>query len=529
MPFVEIYDTTLRDGAQGEGISFSLADKIKLALQLDKLGVHYIEGGWPGSNPKDEAFFHMISERRLTSAKIAAFGATRKPGGRPETDSNIQMIVSTRAPVATLFGKSWDLHVFEALATTLEENLIMIRDSVAYLKSRGKEVIYDAEHFFDGYKNNPVYALATLAAACEGGADRIVLCDTNGGSLPHEIGQIVRLVSEQISIPYGIHAHNDGELAVANSLAAVEAGATQVQGTLNGYGERCGNANLCSIIANLSLKMGCETIPAENLAMLSAVSRYASELANVHHLSNQPFVGESAFTHKGGIHVSAVQKNPRTYEHIPPEAVGNKRKAVVSELSGVSNLVYKYKDLNLPVDKDSPKSRRLLEEIKALENQGFQFELAEGSLELLMRKVFEDYRVPFDLESLKVIIQKEGQSVTSEAVIKMKVGNEVVHTAAEGKGPVGAIDNALRKVLERFYPAIKDMYISDFKVRILDGSYGSESFVRVILETSNGKSSWGTLGVSANIVEASWQALVDSMAYGLLKAGRENDTAGTGR
>jgi 2-isopropylmalate synthase len=520
---VQIYDTTLRDGAQGEGVSFTLEDKIKVALQLDKIGVHYIEGGWPGSNPKDEAFFARITDYKLKKAKIAAFGSTRKPGVTPECDISLQAIISTKAPVATIFGKSWDFHVREALCTTLDENLKMIRESAAYLKGQGKEVVYDAEHFFDGYKNNPEYALATIKAAQEGGADIVVPCDTNGGSLPEEIRQIITTVLAYITVPVGIHVHNDGEMAVANTITAVLAGASHVHGTVNGYGERCGNANLCSIVPNLAFKLGMKTVPEESLVNLTELSRYVGELTGMRPSNNQPFVGESAFTHKGGVHVSAIQKNSRTYEHLPPELVGNKRKVLVSELSGLSNLFYKYQELSMALDNPTEESRRLLEEIKEMENRGFQFELAEGSFELLIHKAFCNYRLPFALESLRIIVEKkEDGPVSAEAVIKMRVGDQIVHTAAEGKGPVNAIDNALRKALERFYPVIKETRMTDYRMRVLDGREGTGSPVRVLVETSDGRCSWGTVGVSRNIVEASWQALVDSIAYAVLKSGQDS-------
>ncbi|MBM7853891.1 2-isopropylmalate synthase [Desulfohalotomaculum tongense] len=519
MAAVKIYDTTLRDGTQGEGISLSVEDKIKIALKLDAMGFHYIEGGWPGSNPKDMEFFRKISRYNLTHATITAFGCTRKPGTAVERDVNLNAILQSGVKAAAIFGKSWDFHVTQALNTTLEENLAMIEQSVAYLKKHGLEVIYDAEHFFDGYKANREYALATVEAAQRGGADTVVLCDTNGGTMPCEVQEIIADVKTRIHRPLGIHAHNDCELAVANSMVAVRAGAAQVQGTVNGYGERCGNANLCSIIPNLAFKYNVTSIPRENLVHLTEMSRYVSEVANVNPNPHQPYVGASAFAHKGGIHVSALLKEASTYEHIQPEQVGNKRRVLVSELSGVSNLFYKYKEMNVNADAQKPAARRLLEEIKQLENKGYQFEAAEGSFELLMRKAFNGYREPFSLESMRIIMElKENQPVHSEAVIKMKVKDNVVHTAAEGNGPVNALDNALRKALEEVYPAVKKMKLNDYKVRVLDEKAGTESVVRVLIETGDGKRSWSTVGVSTNIIEASWQALVDSMAYGLLKA-----------
>lgn len=519
MPAVQIYDTTLRDGAQTEGISFSCEDKIKIALCLDKIGFHYIEGGWPGSNPKDLDFFKRMKEHNLKNARLAAFGSTRKAGVEAENDENIKSILDSGVQVATIFGKSWDFQVTKALRVTLGENLSMIRDTVAYLKSRGLEVFFDAEHFFDGYKANPQYALEAVKAAQEGGASAVVLCDTNGGCMPLEIKEIVETVKSCVNIPLGIHAHNDGEMAVANSLMAVQAGAVQVQGTVNGYGERCGNANLCSIIPNLTLKCGIETVPREKIASLTEVSRYVSEIANVSPNPHQPYVGSSAFAHKGGVHVNALMKDYRTYEHIDPELVGNRRRVLVSELSGVSNLLYKYKELNLGFDRQSPEDRRILEEIKHLENQGFQFEGAEGSFELLLRKAFNGYQEPFTLEALRLLVEKkENSPAYAEAIIKVKVGDRIVHTAAEGNGPVNALDNAVRKALEEFFPCIKSMHLTDYKVRVLDEKDGTGAVVRVHIQTASGRHSWGTVGVSSNIIEASWQALADSIAYGLLKA-----------
>jgi len=515
---VQIYDTTLRDGAQSEGISFSCEDKIKIAQYLDEMGFHYIEGGWPGSNPKDLDFFHRIRGYTMKRAKIAAFGSTRRPSIAVEDDPSVKSILDAQVPVATIVGKSWDFHVRQALGTTLEENLAMIRETVAYLKSCGMEVVYDAEHFFDGYKANAAYALETVKAAEEGGASTVVLCDTNGGSLPMEIMELVQVVRSRLSVPLGIHAHNDGEMAVANSLMAVRAGAVQVQGTVNGYGERCGNANLCSLIPNLTLKCGIETISRKRLARLTEMSHFVSEVANVSPDPHRPYVGVSAFAHKGGVHVSALLKDYKTYEHIEPGLVGNQRRVLVSELSGMSNLLYKYKELNLQVDRQSQEGRRILEEIKQMENQGFQFEGAEGSFVILLRKAFNGYHEPFSLEALRLITEiRENNPAYSEAIIKMKIGDRVVHTAAEGNGPVNALDNALRKALEEVYPEIRSMHLSDYKVRVLDEKDGTGATVRVHIETSNGKRSWGTVGVSQNIIEASWQALVDSVAYGLLE------------
>lgn len=520
MKKVTIYDTTLRDGTQGEGVSLSVDDKLKIAVRLDKMGVHYIEGGWPGSNPKDMEFFKRIKKQGLEYAKAVAFGSTCRPGSTPADDPIFHSLLESGAETAAIFGKSWDFHVTHALKTTLEENIRIIGESVGFLKSKGLEVCYDAEHFFDGYKNNPQYAMQTILAAQAAGADIVCLCDTNGGSLPFEVSEIVGAVVKELKIPVGIHAHNDGELAVANSLVAIKAGAVQVQGTVNGFGERCGNANLCSVIPNLVFKMGYECISEDKLAGLTELARYVSELANMSTNPHLPYVGNSAFAHKGGIHVSALLKNPETYEHIQPERVGNVRRVLVSELSGMSNIIYKAEELDLDIDLNhtNPETKAVLQQIKDLEHQGFQFEGAEASFELLLRKGFNGYHEPFTLENLRIILEKrEDNDIYSEAVIKMRVGGEIVHTAAEGNGPVNALDNALRKALEGFYPEIRDMKLADYKVRVLDENRGTTSLVRVLIETHDKHDSWGTVGVSGNIIEASWQALVDSIAYGLMK------------
>ncbi len=515
-----IYDTTLRDGTQAEGISLTVQDKLKITRKLDELQIHYIEGGWPGSNPKDLEYFKQVQAIPLKHAKIAAFGATRKAGVHVTEDANIKALLAAETPCIAIFGKSWDHHVLTALNTTLEENLKMIRESVHYLKSQKREVIYDAEHFFDGFKANPDYALAALKAAAEGGADWIVLCDTNGGSLPGEVEQIFLKVRRAIKVPLGIHAHNDGELAVANSIAAVKCGALQVQGTINGFGERCGNANLCSVIPNLQLKMGFSCLDPEALCRLTEVSHYVSEIANMAPQNNQPFVGASAFAHKGGVHVSAVLKDPATYEHLDPELVGNKRRVLVSELGGTSNLYYKARELNFDLAQGNPQTKEIIKQIKELEYQGYQFEGAEASLELLLRRAFGQYREFFTLESLKLFVQKQannGDVISSEAIIKMRVGDQIMHTAAEGNGPVNAVDNALRKALEGFYPSLKEMHLVDYKVRVLDGKDGTGAKVRVLIESADAAGSWSTVGVSENIIEASWQALTDSMNYALLR------------
>jgi len=514
---VIIFDTTLRDGTQGEGISLSVEDKLKIAQKLDRLGVHYIEGGWPGSNGKDIEFFHRSKELNLSHAKVTAFGSTRRKDSKAETDPNLNRLVESGVSVATIFGKSWDFHVHTAIQTTLEENLNMIYDSVRYLKSQGLEVIYDAEHFFDGFKNNPEYALATIQKAEEAGADWVVLCDTNGGSLPGEVSDIVKTVCSKLKTPVGIHAHNDCELAVANSLAAVQAGARQVQGTINGFGERCGNANLCSVIPNLQLKLDYNCVSEQQLQSLTSVARYVSEIANVNMAVNQPFVGSAAFAHKGGIHVSAIMRHAKTYEHIVPELVGNKQRVLVSELAGQSNLLAKAQELNLDMSNETNQTKQIIEKIKELEHQGYQFEGADASLELLLRRAFGDIEDIFTMESFKLIVAKSpGDSVVSEAIVKMKVHGETVYTAAEGNGPVNALDNALRKALVQFYPDIRDMHLSDYKVRVINEKDATAAKVRVLIESTDINNTWSTVGVSENVIEASWEALLDSIRYALI-------------
>ncbi|CAN7646494.1 citramalate synthase [Paenibacillus sp. LjRoot153] len=518
---VKIFDTTLRDGTQGEGISLSVEDKIKIARKLDELGVHYIEGGWPGSNSKDIEFFERARTMTFTNAKITAFGSTRRKDSLASDDINLNRLVESGAQVATIFGKSWDFHVTTAIQTTLEENLNMIYDSVLFLKSSGMEVIYDAEHFFDGYKNNPEYALQTIKKAQDAGADWITLCDTNGGSLPNEITAIVTTVTQHVSTPVGIHAHNDCELGVANSLAAVQAGARQVQGTINGYGERCGNANLSSIIPNLQLKLDYDVISYDQLKSLTSVSRYISEIANMHMPVNQPYVGNAAFAHKGGIHVSAILKDASTYEHTKPEYVGNKQRVLVSELAGQSNVLVKAQELNLDFNKEHQKTKEIIEKIKDMEHQGYQFEGADATLELLLREAFEGLEEIFTLESFKMLVEKTANhSVVSEAIVKVKVHGETIYTAAEGNGPVNALDNALRKALIQYYPDIKNVHLSDYKVRVLDEKDATAGKVRVLMESTDFNTTWNTLGVSSNIIEASWYALVDSLRYALISRQR---------
>ncbi|MBO8169656.1 MAG: citramalate synthase [Thermoanaerobacteraceae bacterium] len=520
---IYLFDTTLRDGSQGEGISLSVQDKLKIAQKLDYLGVDYIEGGWPGSNPKDLEFFRQAKRYPLCHAKLTAFTSTRRPGVDVAEDASLKAVIESGVKVVALFGKSWDLHVEKALQTSLEENLAMIRQSVGFFKRHGLEVVYDAEHFFDGFKHNRDYAVQTVLAAVDGGADWVVLCDTNGGCLPGEIETIVGEIKSQLSVPLGIHAHNDGELAVANTLAAVTAGVTMVQGTVNGLGERCGNANLCSVIPNLETKLGRQCLPDGHLARLTETARYVSEIANYKMADNQPFVGKSAFAHKGGIHVSAVLKDARTYEHITPETVGNERRVLVSELSGASNILFKAEELQLEeILRSKETSKELVQKIKHLEHKGYQFEGAEASLELQIRKALQEYREHFQLESFKVIVEKrKNQESLSEAVIKIRVEDRVVHTAAEGNGPVNALDNALRKALEEIYPVIKNMHLSDYKVRVLDEKDGTGAKVRVLIESRDAQNSWSTVGVSNNIIEASWQALLDSMDYALMMQEKE--------
>jgi len=518
MKKILIYDTTLRDGTQSEGISFSVEDKLKIAKRLDDLGIHYIEGGWPGSNPKDILFFKKAKSLHLRNAKIVAFGSTRYKGKGASRDPNLNAIVKVKPQASCIFGKSWGFHVKYALRTTLAENLKMIFDSVKYLKSKGLEVIYDAEHFFDGYIDDRFYAMETLRQAAKAGADNITLCDTNGGMMPHQVESIVKEVKREIKIPLGIHTHNDSEMAVANSVIAVRAGCILVQGTINGYGERCGNANLCSIIPNLKLKLGINCISRKRLESLTEVSRYVSEIANMIPQDNQPYVGNSAFAHKGGVHVSAVAKHTKTYEHVAPESVGNRRRILVSDLSGRSSMLSKAKEFKIDFREKSKEVKELLQKVKQMESQGYQFEGAEGSFELLMKKTIGKHKTFFDLEGFRVIVEKDERGrLRSEATIKVMVKGKEEHTASEGDGPVNALDNALRKALERFYPELKSMSLTDFKVRVIDATQGTAAKVRVLIESRDKKAEWGTVGVSENIIEASWQALVDSIEYKLLK------------
>jgi 2-isopropylmalate synthase len=520
MEKIFLYDTTLRDGMQGENIFFSPEDKVKIAKRLDDAGIHYIEGGWPGSNPGAQHFFELAKDMEFKNAKVAAFGSTRRPGKTCEQDANIQALIESGAPVITIFGKSWDLHVESIMQNTKEENLAMIKESIKYLLKHDREVIYDAEHFFDGYKAKPDYALKTLEAAVEGGTKCLVLCDTNGGSMPCEIESITKTAIEHFKekpdLIFGIHTHDDCAMAVANSVTAVHAGATMVQGTINGYGERCGNADLTAIIPVLALKMNRDCMNQENLKRLLNLSRFISETANVPPVNSRPFVGKSAFAHKGGVHVSAIMKNPRAYEHISPDLVGNIRRVIVSEQSGKSNIEYKAKELGIDIGKNGANRHQIVSSIKELEDDGFEFDAAEGSLKLIMEKLTNQFTPHFELESFRVVVEKDKERPCySHAMIKIRVGNETEITSAEGDGPVSALDNALRKALTSIYPQINDMHLVDFKVRVIDGMDGTDAKVRVLIESRDKNNIFSTIGVSEDIIEASWQALADSFQYKL--------------
>ena len=514
---IRIFDTTLRDGTQGEKVSFSAEDKFRIAKKLDEFGIHYIEGGWPGSNPKDMAFFEKAKRHSFKNAKVVAFGSTCRAGNKPEEDPNLKAMIEAGTPAVSMFGKTWLLHVTDALGITSEQNLEMISGSVAHLKKMGKELIYDAEHFFDGYKCDPDYAIKTLLAAEASGADVLVLCDTNGGTLPHEVSRIVTEVKEKVNTSLGIHTHNDCELAVANSLAAVEAGAVHVQGTVNGYGERCGNANLCSVIPNLQLKMDYSCIPDDSMRQLTTLSKFVSELGNLAPDNKQPYVGKSAFAHKGGVHVSAVMKNAETYEHVEPEMVGNNRRVLVSDLSGKSNVSYKSEELGFQFDKKSPESTKIVQRLKSLENEGYQYEAAEASFELLVKQLTEAAPEFFKLEGFRVIMERNGSGESrSEATIKVRVNDQVELSAAEGNGPVHALDAAIRRALCEFYPEIQSMKLQDYKVRVLNEKDGTGAKVRVLIDSAKEGRSWGTVGVSENIIDASWQALSEGITYYLM-------------
>jgi 2-isopropylmalate synthase len=525
---VYLYDTTLRDGAQSEGISFSVVDKLHITEKLDGFGIHYIEGGWPGSNPKDAEFLRSASRLKLRNAQLAVFGSTRRVGVRAEDDSNLVMLVNTGVKVATIVAKSSSTQVTQVLGTTPEENLSMIGDSVRYLKANGMTVFVDAEHFFDGFKVDPVYALRTLVVAAEAGAECLVLCDTNGGALVEEVTRAVAdaaKAAKATKAALGIHVHNDGGLAVANSLAAVRVGATQVQGTINGYGERCGNANLCTIIPALKLKMGIECVSDEQLARLTEVARFVSDTANLSSDPFSPYVGTSAFSHKAGYHVDGLAKWEGAYQHIDPGLVGNRKRAVVSELSGRDNIVFKARELGISLPSDKKSVQALLSHIKQAESRGYQYENAEASFELLLYRSLPDFKPSFELVDFMVLVETRRRAPTrnhleetlAEAMIKVKIGGEIIHTAAEGNGPVNALDQALRKALLQFYPSLASVKLVDYKVRILEESVGTESQVRVLIESSDGVKGWRTVGSSANIIEASWLALADGLEYWLTK------------
>ena len=536
-PDVEVYDTTLRDGSQGEGINFSVADKLRIAERIDAFGIHYIEGGWPGSNPKDIEFFAEARRKKLKHARLAAFGSTRRKGVPVEKDDQVRLLLEAETPVVTIFGKTWLLHVEEVLRTTPDENLQMIGDTIRFLKDHGKFVIYDAEHCFDGFKDDPEYAQETFQAAARAGADIVCLCDTNGGSLPNEIREVTAAARKRLAVKLGIHTHDDIGLGAANALAGLEAGASHVQGTINGYGERTGNCNLTSVIPTVALKLGRHCIPEHSLANLKELSQFVDEIANIRHNPRQPWVGSGAFSHKGVTHVNAVQKVAQSYEHIDPALVGNTRRVLVSDLAGRSNIVMKAQELGFKITNETPELKAILARIKDLEHQGYEFEAAEGSLALLIRKLLRRQEPPFAVDGYHVSMRREGSTSICEATVKVRVGAEQAHTVAEGDGPVNALDSALRMALVRFYPELKRVALTDYKVRILDRGLpadgprnsgpaagkdspvesGTGAKTRVLIESSDGKAAWGTVGVSYNIIDASLQALVDSMEYALMR------------
>jgi 2-isopropylmalate synthase len=515
-PEVEIYDTTLRDGSQGEGINFSAADKLRIAEKLDAFGIHYIEGGWPGSNPKDMEFFAQAKRRKFKNARLAAFSMTRRKGIAVEKDELMRQLLEAETPVVTIVGKTWLLHVTEVLRVTPDENLAMIADTIKFFKHHGKTVFYDAEHSFDGYKNEPEYALATWQAAQKAGADAIVLCDTNGGCLPSEIARITALAKSRLGAAIGIHTHNDCGFGVANAIAAIDAGATQVQGTINGYGERTGNCNLTSVIPTLAFKMNKASVPKSSLARLQELSHFVDEIANFKPDPRQPWVGATAFAHKGGMHAHAVERVASSYEHIHPEAIGNSRRVLVSDMSGRSNVLAKAKELGFKLTTDTPELKTILTRIKELESKGFEFEAAEASLALLIQKQLEHRELPFTVEGYHVSMRGNGSSSVCEATVKVRVDDESSHTVAEGDGPVNALDGALRLGLSRFFPQLKKLKLTDYKVRIIDSATGTAAKTRVLITTSDGRREWGTVGVSENIITASLQALADSMEYALM-------------
>jgi len=520
---IVVYDSTLRDGAQAEAISFTVNDKLKIVQRLDEFGIDYIEAGNPGSNPKDLEFFRRVRLLNLKHAKLTAFGSTRRAGIKADEDSNLKALLNAETSAVAIFGKSWDFHVTDILKTTLEENLNMIYDTLSFLKGLGKEVIFDAEHFFDGYQANPEYAMECLKAAADAGADWLVLCDTNGGAFPSDIENIVKTVVQKFDIPIGIHCHNDGGMGVANSIMAVQGGATQVQGTINGYGERCGNANLCTIIPNLQLKMGMDCIPKEQMENISAVSRYISELANLAPNEREPYVGNCAFAHKGGMHIDAIYKNPLSFEHVSPHLVGNERRILMSEVSGRSTILKRIQEITPWVSKDSPETKYIMDELKRLEHEGYQFEGAESSFELLVRRTLGKDKKFFDVKDFRVLCEEHWQDdYSASAIIKVQVDGVEEIMAAEGDGPVNALDKALRKVLRVFYPQLDRMRLTDYKVRVLDTSKATAAMVRVHIESTDGEKVWNTVGVSKNIIEASWSALIDSIEYFLYQHHNES-------
>ena len=513
-----IYDTTLRDGSQTEGISYTVNDKIKIAEKLDELGIHYIEGGWPGSNPKDKEFFDLIKKKTFRHAKIAAFGSTRRANTPAAEDHNLRELIKSETPTVTIFGKSWDLHVTDVIKTSLDENRRMILDSVDFLKKRKREVCYDAEHFFDGYKRNPEYALSTILAAEKAGADCIILCDTNGGTLPQEISEMIQEVKNHVRVPLGIHCHNDLELGVANSIAAILAGCVHVQGTFNGLGERCGNANLVAIMGILHTKLKIKSIPEKNIGKMMETAYFISEISNFTISNNAAFIGHSAFAHKGGVHIDAMIKNPLAYEHIDPKIVGNHRRFVTSELAGKMPIVLKAQQLDVQLDKKSPEAMKIMKALQQKERDGYQFEAADASFELFMKRCLKKYKSFFKLEGFRTQSEKRVDGrVFAEASIRVNVNGESKFSASEGDGPVDALDKALRQALTKFFPNLKDMHLVDYKVRVLDSKAGAAAKVRVLIESQDQTDSWTTVGVHENIIEASWEALIDSIEYKLLK------------
>jgi len=518
MSKIIIYDTTLRDGSQTEGVSYTVPDKVKITQKLDELGVHYIEGGWPGSNPKDKEYFEVMKTRKLKNAKLAAFGSTRRANIKPEEDTNLKELVASQTPTVTIFGKTWDLHVTDVIKTTLDENLKMISDSISFLKKNKREAFYDAEHFFDGYKANPKYALKTILAAQQAKADCIILCDTNGGTLPEEITKIVKEVKKKIKIALGIHTHNDQGLAVANSLAAINVGCVQVQGTFNGLGERCGNADLCTIMAILETKMKMKSIPESKIKHLMDASHYISEISNYTLSNNHPFIGHSAFAHKGGVHIDAMLKNPLAYEHVKPEVVGNHRRLLTSELAGKMPIILKAQKMNITLDKNSPEAKSMMQELQQKEHLGYQFEGADASFELFMKRHLKLYQSFFHLDGFKVYTEKKLDGVViAGATVRLKVDGHDEMASVEGHGPVEVLDKALRSALRKFYPNLEHMHLADYKVRVLDTKDGTAARVRVLIESQDQEDSWTTVGMHENVIEASWEALVDSIEYKLLK------------